>query len=48
MSKLTRVAEALVSLTVAGTGGSDRQIKAEYIRVTEGWRVYLPLVLRNR
>jgi len=35
-----------VTLTVTGPGGSDTETKADYITVT-GYRIYLPLVLRN-
>ena len=36
-----------VSLTVTGPGGSDTAVRAGYIRVSEGFQIYLPLVLRN-
>ncbi len=36
-----------VSLTVTGPGGSDTAVRADYIRVSEGFQIYLPLVLRN-
>ena len=36
-----------VSLTVSGPGGSDAEVKANYITVSSAWRVYLPLILRS-
>jgi len=36
-----------VTLTVSGPGGSDREVKADYITVGSARRVYLPLTLRN-
>lgn len=36
-----------VSLTVRGPGGSDIEVKGEYIRVTGVYKVYLPLVLKR-
>jgi len=34
-----------VSLTVTGPGGSDTEIKVDYVQVNREWYVYLPLVL---
>ena len=36
-----------VSLTVSGLGGSDTEVKQDYITVREASYVYLPLVLRG-
>ena len=36
-----------VKLTVAGSGGIDMERKVDYITVTEGYDVFLPLVIRR-
>jgi PKD repeat protein len=36
-----------VSLTVSGPGGSDTEVKTDYIAVQEEFNIWLPLVLRE-
>ncbi|MBN1877719.1 MAG: PKD domain-containing protein [Anaerolineae bacterium] len=36
-----------VTLTVSGLGGTDTEPKVSYISVTEGYTIYLPLVMRQ-
>jgi PKD repeat protein len=43
----TAVGAYTVALTVSGPGGTSTRTRSDYITVSEGYRVYVPLVLRQ-
>jgi PKD repeat protein len=36
-----------VTLTISGPGGTDTEVKGNYIEVSAEYRIYLPLTMRD-